>query len=126
MKLSALYLDDNVAVPGWTRVAGGVNTGRDASFNAAEGWDIERIEPGVYQLMREGMPEPVRVEGYGASYVVLPIEHALADAVRDVERQGAAIVTSIDGDGPNVVTLGTEHPQDDGPRTFVKAKRGKR
>ena len=72
MKLSALYLDDNVAVPGWTRVAGGVSTGRDSSFNATDGWDIERVEPGVYRLMREGMPAPVCIEGYGASYVELP------------------------------------------------------
>lgn len=83
MKLSALYLDDNVAVPGWTRVAGGVNTGRDSSFTAIDGWDIERVEPGVYRLMREGMPEPVCIEGYGASYVVLRAFDALYNQVNE-------------------------------------------
>ncbi len=115
MKLRALYLDDNVAVPGWTRVAGGVNTGRDSSFDAAEGWDIERIEPGVYQLMREGMPEPVRVEGYGASYVVLRAFDALYSQANERELTPEEKWRALDA--ADALHTALETP---------KAKRGKR
>ncbi len=71
MKLASLFLDDIVSVPG--AKDGGTGTPRqtlmDSSFHASDGWDIERVERGVYRLFREPMQKPATIEGYGASWI---------------------------------------------------------
>lgn len=69
MKLRELHFDDLVVIPGWQRMAGGTAQGREQSFHADEGWNLWRWQPGVYRLWREGMPNAVTIEGYGASWV---------------------------------------------------------
>lgn len=72
MKLAALYFDDQVVIPGYVAVSGGTSQYRDTTFHADEGWDIQRVERGVFRIWREGMPAPVMLEGYGASWVEMP------------------------------------------------------
>ncbi len=111
MKLSAVYFDDTVVIPG------GKDTGsaqprqdlRESSFHASEGWTLERVERGVYRIWSEGMPKPAHVEGYGSTYV-------------EADRApGSVVVTSIDGDGVGTITL--DDPS--GVSTF-RTPRGKR
>lgn len=71
MKIASLYLDDMVVIP----LGKSVGTDqprvdlRDASFHAADGWDIRETLPGVFSLVCEGMTEPVVLGGYGYTYV---------------------------------------------------------
>lgn len=74
MKLRELHFDDLVVIPGWQRMAGGTAYAREQSFHSDEGWTLERTDAMTFRLYREGMPKPVTVEGYPASYVVAPIE----------------------------------------------------
>jgi hypothetical protein len=71
MRLSAVYFDDTVCIPGGKDVGGGASRQdlRESTFSAADGWSIERESPGVYSLHREGMKARVYVEGYGSTYV---------------------------------------------------------
>ena len=74
MKLAAVYFDDTVVIPGGKDLGSGQKRQdlRESTFHASEGWDLERVEPGVYRLRCEGMAEPAYVEGYGSTFVKAP------------------------------------------------------
>jgi hypothetical protein len=110
VKLSAVYFDDTVCIPGGKDVGGGMSRQdlRDSTFLAAEGWDIglctSECGNGVhFSLWREGMAAAAIVGGYGYTYIAAA--------------RGTATVTSIDGPGANAVTLTNA----DEVRTFVPA-----
>jgi hypothetical protein len=71
MKLSRLVFDDIVCVPGAKDSGSAVarTDMREASFDAADGWLLERTAPMTFAMYREGMPAVVTIEGFPASYV---------------------------------------------------------
>lgn len=121
MKLAAVYFDDTVCIPSGKDVGGGVSRQdlRESTFSAADGWELRRVEKGVYSLWREGMERPKFVEGYGSTFDVEPsVNTEQASWVEyGMPRKGTVTVTSIDGDGANTVTL-TDPSQ---ARAFVPA-----
>ncbi len=110
MKLASVYFDDHVVIPGGKDLGGGLARSdlREASFHAADGWDIE-WDGALFTLWCEGMPRPVKVGGYGFTFV-------------EAEFAGTAVVTSIDGPGTNTVTL--DDPNE--VRTFTPATKRRR
>jgi hypothetical protein len=74
MKLSSVYFDDTVCIPGGKDVGGGLarHDLRESSFHASDGWSIEDIGGGEFRLHREGMERPCIVGGYGYTRVAPP------------------------------------------------------
>lgn len=91
MKLVSLYLDDVIVVPKGKDLGGGSPRTdlRDSSFQAADGWQITQVSPGLFSLFTEGMPHAVMVGGYGYTYVPEPAleDETLALLARS-ERKG--------------------------------------
>lgn len=67
MKLSALYLDRMVVIPGAGR-PGAPSELREQMFTARDGWELTWLGD-QFAIRREGMPVAVYVRGVGASYV---------------------------------------------------------
>lgn len=80
MKLSAVYFDDTVVIPGGKDLGSGQPRQdlRESSFHAVDGWEIEEVREGVFRLFQVGMVKPCMVGGYG--YTVVE-----ADRVPDAE-----------------------------------------
>lgn len=75
MKLLRLDFGEPVVVPGGADRGSGLARGdlRDEScFLASEGWDIHRVERGVFTLHREGMPHVLTIETDFAGYIPEP------------------------------------------------------
>jgi hypothetical protein len=76
MRLSAVYFDDTVCIPGGKDVGGGMARQdlRESTFSAADGWDITMLtEGGVhFSIFREGMERACIIGGYGYTYVTAP------------------------------------------------------
>lgn len=103
--------DGAVVIPGGADYGAGAPRGdlRDQSFDAADGWDIREVLPGVFSLNREGMPAPVTVGGYPYSVVRGP------DPVVRVTAVGPT-----DGADPDNTVIIGEHPLASEPSVFVK------
>jgi hypothetical protein len=74
MKLSRLCLGDLVCIPLGKDSGSAVPRSdlRESSFSAADGWDLEMVTPGVFVVLRDGMPEPVTIGSSDYTYVEMP------------------------------------------------------
>lgn len=73
MKLSVLRFDDMVTVPGGKRIGDNmVGDACEATYRAADGWEITMVSPGVFTLQSECMPEAFTLGGYGYGYYPAP------------------------------------------------------
>jgi hypothetical protein len=81
MRLLCIHFDDMVTIDQGRSLGGGHarHELREHSFFARDGWDIRRVEPGVFTVWTEGMDEPMTLEGYGVSYRRMPEAAAEAE-----------------------------------------------
>ncbi len=70
MKLLRLHIEKPAAIPGYTAMAGGVDT-RLMDFDAAEGWELT-LDGDLLRVQHTTMERAVTLRGYACSFVEAP------------------------------------------------------